>query len=535
MAIENFDQVTIAPAKLRPFSKFIMSIGELPTSYLDSLSYAEQVTWFCDYLQNRVIPAIDNNAEALKEVQNLMTELQTYVSDYFDNLDVQEEVNNKLDEMVEDGTLSDIIGQYVDLTDNVYIAPLTNVDTFKDQNSKACLGISFDGQCFTPIPGTENFCEKDTDIQLFKYNDYYLFACTTGASDNFPNIDVYVGWTQDFETYHFESVNLGFTQYRNTNYPEAADDYRRWTPRFYLDKENNLNILLSMATDNTLAYDAWEIQQRTKMTIFHQTVTFNGNNTNFLTGNGDIDVFKIRENNTDIDTFFDGELIYKDNVYYLFYKNGYYNDVCMAISTTDDYSIFNATKLNLFGQPYTEAPTIVKNGEGYYLYGQQYITYGFNTTGRNMLLYTKDFTTFNAIGFPRKINNDIETKGWLRNLSPCLITNKALILKFKGEIDLIGYGCYSNDDLKIQFNSQKTLEIYKESYNLGRTDSILPNSWICRDTTLQDIHINNIWNTTNFVIWGANANLDPYAIQFAYKNASDRIVMTGSYPTGSFN
>ena len=68
MAIENFDQVTIAPAKLRPFSKFIMSIGELPTSYLDSLSYAEQVTWFCDYLQNRVIPAIDNNAEALKEV-----------------------------------------------------------------------------------------------------------------------------------------------------------------------------------------------------------------------------------------------------------------------------------------------------------------------------------------------------------------------------------------------------------------------------------------------------------------------------------
>ncbi len=37
MAIEDFDQVTIEPAKLRPFSKFIMSIGELPTSYLDSL------------------------------------------------------------------------------------------------------------------------------------------------------------------------------------------------------------------------------------------------------------------------------------------------------------------------------------------------------------------------------------------------------------------------------------------------------------------------------------------------------------------
>lgn len=113
MAIEDFDQVTIAPAKLRPFSKFIMSIGELPTSYLDSLSYAEQITWFCDYLQNRVIPALNNNAEALEEVQNLMTQLQEYVDNYFTNLDVQEEINNKLDDMVEQGTLQEIIADYL--------------------------------------------------------------------------------------------------------------------------------------------------------------------------------------------------------------------------------------------------------------------------------------------------------------------------------------------------------------------------------------------------------------------------------------
>ena len=113
MAIEDFDQVTIASAKLRPFSKFIMSIGELPTSYLDSLSYAEQVTWFCDYLQNHVIPALNNNAAALQEVQNLMTQLQEYVDDYFNNLDVQEEINNKLDQMAEDGSLYSLIQRFV--------------------------------------------------------------------------------------------------------------------------------------------------------------------------------------------------------------------------------------------------------------------------------------------------------------------------------------------------------------------------------------------------------------------------------------
>lgn len=42
--------------------------------------------------------------------------LHDYVHDYFDNLDVQEEINNKLDQMVEDGVLQEIIAQYLDTT-----------------------------------------------------------------------------------------------------------------------------------------------------------------------------------------------------------------------------------------------------------------------------------------------------------------------------------------------------------------------------------------------------------------------------------
>lgn len=40
--------------------------------------------------------------------------LKDFVDDYFDNLDVQEEINNKLDQMVEDGTLQEIIASYLD-------------------------------------------------------------------------------------------------------------------------------------------------------------------------------------------------------------------------------------------------------------------------------------------------------------------------------------------------------------------------------------------------------------------------------------
>ena len=97
--------------KLRPFTRFCMTIGELPTSYLVSMSYEEQLLWFCNYLEKTVIPSINNNTEAVQELQNLYVQLKNYVDHYFDSLDIQEEVNNKLDEMVEDGTFDTIINQ----------------------------------------------------------------------------------------------------------------------------------------------------------------------------------------------------------------------------------------------------------------------------------------------------------------------------------------------------------------------------------------------------------------------------------------
>lgn len=103
----------ITPNGLSPFKYFCVSIGELPSSYMDSLSYYEQLNWFCNYLETTVIPAVNNNANALTELQGLFTQLKQYVNDYFTNLDVQTEINNKLDQMASDGTLYQIIEQYL--------------------------------------------------------------------------------------------------------------------------------------------------------------------------------------------------------------------------------------------------------------------------------------------------------------------------------------------------------------------------------------------------------------------------------------
>lgn len=47
--------------------------------------------------------------------ENELTTAMNYVLNYFNNLDVQEEINNKLDEMAESGQLTDIIAQYLNL------------------------------------------------------------------------------------------------------------------------------------------------------------------------------------------------------------------------------------------------------------------------------------------------------------------------------------------------------------------------------------------------------------------------------------
>ena len=58
---------------------------------------------------------INKLIKSMNEAGQQVEDLTNYVNSYFDNLDVQEEIDNKLDEMAEDGTLEEIISQYVNL------------------------------------------------------------------------------------------------------------------------------------------------------------------------------------------------------------------------------------------------------------------------------------------------------------------------------------------------------------------------------------------------------------------------------------
>ena len=93
---------------LPPFKAFLAS--NIPSVYDNTLSYYDELTKLIAYLEQQVVPVVNETAAVVGS-------LKEYVDHYFDNLDVQEEINNKLDEMVEDGTLTDIIAEYFDEVD----------------------------------------------------------------------------------------------------------------------------------------------------------------------------------------------------------------------------------------------------------------------------------------------------------------------------------------------------------------------------------------------------------------------------------
>ena len=95
---------------LQPFRFWCQKV--LPLVYDDSLSYYELLCKVVDYLNKTMedVGVLEGDVTGLHEAYK---KLQGYVNDYFSTLDVQKEINNKLDAMTENGTLSNLISVYV--------------------------------------------------------------------------------------------------------------------------------------------------------------------------------------------------------------------------------------------------------------------------------------------------------------------------------------------------------------------------------------------------------------------------------------
>ena len=97
---------------LTPFKGWVLENFPFIEANFDAITNYELICQLTKYL-NEVISNQNQVQELGSELVEGYNELLNYVTNYFNNLDVQEEINNKLDSMAEDGTLTALIGGYV--------------------------------------------------------------------------------------------------------------------------------------------------------------------------------------------------------------------------------------------------------------------------------------------------------------------------------------------------------------------------------------------------------------------------------------
>lgn len=97
---------------LTPFKWFVLENFPFIEADFDALT---EWQLFCKLGKemNKIINSQNEVGSEMETLSQAFINLQNYINTYFDNLDLQEEVNNKLNDMAEDGSLEEIINQEI--------------------------------------------------------------------------------------------------------------------------------------------------------------------------------------------------------------------------------------------------------------------------------------------------------------------------------------------------------------------------------------------------------------------------------------
>ena len=200
---------------LTPFKLFLCN-NSFPfiEEDFDSLTNYQLLCKIVGYLQNVIVPNVDNIGNSQNEIIEKFNELKSFVDNYFNNLDVQEEINNKLDTMATDGTLSSLISPIVS---NYFIPFKNEVDNISEEinnnnNIVSDLSIKVNAAVgITPIPvnsieemsDTSKIYVLTTDGNWYYYNESWKIGGSY-QSDGISNNSI----TKQMTTFYSKSPNL---------------------------------------------------------------------------------------------------------------------------------------------------------------------------------------------------------------------------------------------------------------------------------------------------------------------------------------
>ena len=189
----------------------------------DALTNYELLSKVVEYL-NKVIANENAQNEALNELATGFNNLKDYVDNYFDNLDVQEEINNKLDEMAESGQLTDIIAQYLGLAGMIAFDTVADMKEAENLvNGSKCRTLGFHsandgGGSYYKIRTVTNDDVIDEKTIIAVYDDLLVAELVTDKTINVKQLGAYGDNTHD----DYDSIQTALNKFSDVFIPDGT-------------------------------------------------------------------------------------------------------------------------------------------------------------------------------------------------------------------------------------------------------------------------------------------------------------------------
>ena len=209
---------------LQPFRYWCYKI--LPMVYDDSLSYYELLCKVVDYL-NKTMEDVETLHGDVSNLHTAYEELQGYVNNYFSTLDVQEEINNKLDNMASSGELYEIIRKYTDPIVNEQNEKInvlkSRMDTFTSLPNGSTTGdaeltdirVGYNGRVYPTAGDAVRDQNAELNIDLSRLSNLIRMVSDSMVNPNVVTIPSPINLIGTFEAGGIQGNNGEPNEYKN--------------------------------------------------------------------------------------------------------------------------------------------------------------------------------------------------------------------------------------------------------------------------------------------------------------------------------
>lgn len=187
--------------------------------------------WFLNEF-NKVIAQWKAMQKNFDNLQDAFNDLKSYVQNYFKNLDVQEEINNKLDDLVNSGKFDTILDNYFKKKCNTYKTAINMINDVSLTSDCFCITQGYYTQgdaCgamyyITDSPDSDILCVKLQNNLYARlcFNNYTINICSLGVRST-DDIGALINKLLTIKAYKWHTIYLPYGTY-TLNTPIISDN-----------------------------------------------------------------------------------------------------------------------------------------------------------------------------------------------------------------------------------------------------------------------------------------------------------------------